>query len=92
MVHTIYTLDLFLWVNILYALQSLLKVLFIVSYLSLSLQNASNIADDIVEPHPLWEYPGVPLTNTFDLLNLDLSKPLKGVKTVERDGYISVWE
>ncbi|KAI0213029.1 Protein arginine N-methyltransferase 7 [Lamellibrachia satsuma] len=56
------------------------------------IMNASNIADDIVEPHPLWEYPCVPLTDTFNLLNLDLRKPLQGVKTVERNGYTSLWD
>ncbi|CAH1780265.1 unnamed protein product [Owenia fusiformis] len=39
------------------------------------IENASELADDNVEAQPLWEYPGVALTEPFDLIKLDFNKP-----------------
>jgi len=54
------------------------------------LQNASNIADAYMEAHPLWEYPSKPLTPVFDLLHINMTKSVHGVKTVEREGTIEL--
>jgi len=53
------------------------------------LEESSDIADAKVEPHPLWEYPSVPLTDSFGLLQLDFAHPLAGLRTVNRTGYIN---
>lgn len=49
---------------------------------------ASDIADGYVEPHPLWEYPAIPLTEDFDILQLNFTTSLEGIKMLERDGTI----
>lgn len=49
---------------------------------------ASDIADSYIEPHPLWEYPAVPLTEDFDILQLNFASSLEGIKMLERDGSI----
>lgn len=51
-------------------------------------QAASDIADGYVEPHPLWEYPAIPLTEDFDILQLNFTASLEGIKMLERDGTI----
>jgi protein arginine N-methyltransferase 7 len=54
------------------------------------IENASAIADAYMEPHPLWEYPARPFTATFDLLQLNLTKSVHGVKRLERDGTVEL--
>lgn len=54
------------------------------------IEAASNVADAYAEPHPLWEYPAVPLSATFDLLHVNLAKPLHGVKSLERSGSVEL--
>ena len=53
------------------------------------LQSSSEIADAYVEPQPLWEYPSTPLTEQVALLHFDFTKPLSGLRTVNRQGYIN---
>jgi hypothetical protein len=53
-------------------------------------QSSSNIADAYVEPQPLWEYPSKPLTPVFDILHINMTKSVHGVKTVEREGTIEL--
>lgn len=55
------------------------------------LQSASDEVDAYMEPQPLWEYPGLPLSATFDLNHFDFTKPLTGIKTVEREGFMDFW-
>ncbi|XP_054721141.1 protein arginine N-methyltransferase 7-like [Uloborus diversus] len=38
------------------------------------IQKAISIADTAVEPHPLWEYPCKPVTDVFNLLQVDFQK------------------
>ena len=38
------------------------------------IESASNISDNNVEPHPLWEYPSTALGPPQQLLELDLTK------------------
>lgn len=52
-------------------------------------ENSADIADATVEPQPLWEYPGTPLTEHFALMHLDFTRPLVGLRTVERQGVIA---
>ena len=54
----------------------------------MSIQQSSSIADEPVEPQPLWEYPGKPVTETFGLMCFDFTRPLQGLRTVERQGVI----
>ncbi len=44
--------------------------------------------DAYLEPQPLWEYPGFPLTEEFDILSLDFTQPLNSIKTMEREGFV----
>ena len=59
--------------------------------LTVSLQGASHIVDENVEPQPLWEYPGVPMTEPFRLLNFDFTQPLGAIRTFERKGALELW-
>lgn len=45
-------------------------------------QEAISVADEEVEPHPLWEYPCKPLISPFELLSFDLSVGV-GTQNVE---------
>jgi hypothetical protein len=53
-------------------------------------QNASNIADAYMEAHPLWEYPCKPLSPVFDVLHINMTKSVHGIKTVEREGTVEL--
>jgi protein arginine N-methyltransferase 7 len=53
------------------------------------IESSSEIADAYVEPQPLWEYPSTPLTEQVGLLHFDFTKPLTGLRTVNRQGYIN---
>ena len=55
------------------------------------LQGASDRVDERVEPQPLWEYPGRPLTDEFGLIDLDLQQALSGLRRVTRQGSIALW-
>ncbi|ELT87312.1 hypothetical protein CAPTEDRAFT_168548 [Capitella teleta] len=52
------------------------------------IESASDSADAYMEPQPLWEYPGFALTEPFQLNHFDFTKPLTGIKAVERDGFM----
>ncbi|XP_067124388.1 protein arginine N-methyltransferase 7 isoform X2 [Centruroides vittatus] len=40
------------------------------------IQEAINITDDPVEPHPLWEYPCTALSQSFEMMMFDLTIPI----------------
>ena len=44
-----------------------------------------------MEPQPLWEYTGKPLSNSFSLMAFDFTKPLRGVKAIRREGFEDIW-
>jgi hypothetical protein len=54
-------------------------------------QSAIERVDDKVESQPLWEYPGLPLTDAFEVMTFDLSRPLSGLKTITRNGIVDFW-
>lgn len=54
------------------------------------LQNASVATDASLEPQPLWEYPSTARTDVFTLMAFDFSKPLHGIKTIERTGMLEI--
>jgi len=53
-----------------------------------SFQTASDLTDAYLEPQPLWEYPGKPISDQFDILHLDFSRPLNTIKVIEREGFL----
>jgi len=61
-----------------------------IKYVSETVQAASHIADAYAEPHPLWEYPARPLCMTFDLLHVNLAKPLHGISSLARSGSVEL--
>ncbi len=52
------------------------------------IQNDVDNADNHLKTYPLWQYQGFPLCDQFDILNMDFTRPLQGIRTVERDGFI----
>ena len=55
------------------------------------MQKSAEISDAYMEPQPLWEYPGNPMSDVFNLMHFDFTKPLKGVKTITREGLEDIW-
>ncbi|CAH1266914.1 PRMT7 [Branchiostoma lanceolatum] len=49
---------------------------FDISVMDQMVKDHSNQTDERVEPHPLWEYPGVGVSDPVTLLNFDLTQPV----------------
>ena len=58
---------------------------------SLLFQESADLSDHYMEPHPLWEYPGQPVTDQFSLMTFDFSRPLSGIRTIKREGFEEIW-
>ena len=54
----------------------------IIIYVSHFLQKSSDCSDAPTEPHHLWEYPGQPLTQQFELMTFDFSQSIPEEKIV----------
>ncbi|XP_043285882.1 protein arginine N-methyltransferase 7 isoform X2 [Venturia canescens] len=52
-------------------------------------QASSEISDNPVEPHPLWEYPGIALSQPFELAHFDLTMDLMKNHVTNSSGKIS---
>lgn len=50
----------------------------------LHLQTSADIVDEEVEPQPLWEYPGVALSQATQLLSLNFTKPITCCHAVDK--------
>ncbi|XP_078684799.1 protein arginine N-methyltransferase 7-like [Branchiostoma floridae x Branchiostoma belcheri] len=49
---------------------------FDISVMDQMVKDHSNQTDERVEPHPLWEYPGVGISDPVTLMNFDLTRPV----------------
>ncbi|KAJ3662367.1 hypothetical protein Zmor_006721 [Zophobas morio] len=54
------------------------------------IQTSSNISDDNVEAQPLWEYPGIALSKTLEIITIDLTSIPE--KVIERSGQFDIEE
>ena len=54
------------------------------------LQASSDIADNALEPQPLWEYPGKPMTEQFSVLQFDFTKNLTELRNLNRQGFVNL--
>ncbi|KAK2140166.1 hypothetical protein LSH36_1457g00024 [Paralvinella palmiformis] len=61
---------------------------FNLSHFDKVIETASDLTDAYLEPQPLWEYPGKPISDQFDILHLDFSRPLNTIKVIEREGFL----
>lgn len=52
------------------------------------IEESSNISDDTVEAHPLWEYPGFALSEVEEILEIDMAHPPESA--TERKGNIKI--
>merc|ERR1712004_44421 len=63
---------------------------FDISHFDQIIETSSDIADQVLEPQPLWEYPGKPMTELFSLLQFDFTKNLDEIKNLNRQGYVNL--
>lgn len=60
----------------------------IVSYMLKNLQESSRISDDIVEAQPLWEYPGIALTEEEEIASISMLNPPENI--LEKHGVFNL--
>jgi len=51
------------------------------------IEDASDISDSLLEPQPLWEYPGKPMTNVVEMLALNINHNLSELSTISQNGH-----